>query len=209
MPSSRSSRHRIQLAATLALAALLAVAALPAAAQPDFLVGARAGYADFSGSGIYDEVYDSGVSTVGLQAEARWPVFSLRLAAERADADGDLFIPDTVGGGNVIPGSEVELSLDLYHLTAAYNGGGAGPWGWFAGGGVTFADAEEEGILGRRSNSATGLHAAAGVRRALGRRWELGGEVLYYTLSDLLEIENLTSDDLDGLAGAVTLSFAF
>jgi|GEM_PF-3419589 len=198
-----------RLAACAALAALLAAAALPAAAQPDFLVGARAGYADLSGSGLYDEVYDGGVTTLGLQAEARWPAFSLRLAAEQADADGDLFIPDVVGGGNVLPGSAVELSLDLYHLTAAYNGGGAGPWGWFAGGGVSFADAEEDGILGRRSNSATGFHAAGGVRRALGPRWELGGEILYYTISDLLEVEGLVTDDLEGIAGAATLSFAF
>lgn len=198
------------LAALLVLATLLAPAA---AAQPDFLVGARAGYADLSGSGIYDEVYDSGVSTLGLQAEVRWPAFSLRLAAEQADTDGELFIPDVVLGGNVLPGSAVELSLDLYHLTAAYNGGGgvgdSGPWGWFAGGGVSFADAEEEGILGRRSNTATGVHAVAGVRRALGARWELGGEAMYYSLSELLEVEGLTTDDLEGLAAGVSLAFRF
>lgn len=208
----RSSTGAV-LTTLLAVAALLALAPA-AAAQPDFLVAARAGYADFSGSGIYDEVYDGGVSTLGLQAEVRWPVFSLRLAAEQADADGELFVPDTVLGGNVLPGSDVELSVDLYHLTAAYNGGGGFgdsgvPWGWFVGGGVSFADAEEDGIFGRRSNTATGVHAAAGVRRALGARWELGGEAMYYSVSELLEVEGLSTDDLEGLAAGVTLAFRF
>lgn len=191
--------------------AVLAAAALgatqPAAAQADLFVGVRAGYADLSGNGIFDNVYGGGVSPLGLQGEVRWPAFTLRLAGERVEADGNLFVPDV--GGNTLPGSKVDLTIDLYHLTAAYNRDTAGTWSWFVGGGASFADADEEGILGRRNDSVTGFHGVGGVRWKFGGRWELGGELMYYSLTDLLEIENLTSDDLDGISGVVSLAFGF
>lgn len=195
----------------LAAAALLLVLvhAAPAAAQPQFLVGLRAGTADLSGD-LYDRVYGDSLSPVGAQVEARWTRWFGRLAWETADADGFLLQPPA-GPGPILPApaEPTELDLELLHATGGWNAS-AGRWGWFLGAGLTSVDAEESNVLGTESVSDTGYHAVAGGRVALGRRFEVGAEVLYLTVSDLFVSPSPSlSGDLDGITAAATAAFRF
>jgi hypothetical protein len=187
---------------------LLLVLAAPAAAQPQFLVGLRAGYADLSGD-LYDRVYGESLSPVGAQVEARWTRWFARLAWETADADGFLLQPPGPPTLLPVPAEPTELSLDLLHATGGWTSS-AGRWGWFLGAGLSVVDTEESNVLGRETVGETGYHAVAGGRVALGRRFEVGAEVLYLTVSDLFVSPSPSlSGDFDGVTAAATVAFRF
>ncbi len=208
--SKPASSYPVATILLLALPALLLLPAAPAAARPDFLVGLRAGTADLSGD-LYDLVYDETLSPLGAQVEARWTRAFVRLAWETAEADGFLLIP-TVGPPPLLPApaEPTELSLDLLHATGGWSHDGR-RWGWFAGAGLTFADAEESNVIGTASASESGYHAVAGGRLRFGARWEVGAEAMYVAVDDLLMAPPASSlsPDLDGIAAAATLAFRF
>jgi len=194
--------------------------AVPASAQPDFHLGIRAGVADLSGNGLYEDVFDGTTDLLGLQGEVRWPSFSLRLAYEQADGEG-AFVP-AAGPAALTPTFDVEADLSIVHLTAAYNGETAGQgWSWFAGGGPSYVDAQLSGTARFSSGGlafdseahSTGLHAIGGVRWPLGQRWELGGEVMYLHTLENFDLTGFSfsddTDDLSGFSGVASLSFGF
>jgi len=209
MPSTRSRRpprFAAPLAAAPLLAALLAAAALPAAAQPTFLVGVRAGYADLGSSDVFPDVYDSTLNPLGAQAEVRWRSVFLRLAYETDDADGSLVQPTLLPA----PADPTTLSLDLVHLTFGWSSSSPGPWGWYAGGGVTLADSSESNVSGERSESGTGIHAVAGGRRAFAGHWEVGLEAMYVQVGGLFVAPPpAAAGDLVSTGAAATLAFRF
>lgn len=192
-----------------ALLALLGLAAAPSANAQSFVVGARYAAAGPS-SAAYDAVYDSNVSLPGVQAEARWPAFFVRLTASRGSADGVL-VGLEPGGGFFPTFERTEITLTPVHLSAGWNHG-FGTWGIYLGGGLTQVEAEEKSDFFRDSNSADGLHVLAGARYVVGRHWEASGEVLYWQVSDLFEGglgEALGDADLDATELAVAVSFRF
>lgn len=220
LPLRLPSSLRIAAPALVALA-LAVLTALPAAAQPDYHLGVRAGLAELSGSGVYDDL-DSGVNPIGIQGEMRWPAFSLRLAYEQADQDGRLRPGDTLPGNTV--DADLELDLQFFHVTAAYNAESPSGFSWFAGGGPSYAqaDASAEGEI--RFGSGTirfrdefdgdslGFHVVGGVRYPVGERFELGGELMYMNLIELLDLGLATSDssdDIDGFSGMVSFTYGF
>jgi len=191
-------------------AALLCLAfALPAGAQPSFLLGARLGTADPSGK-AYEAVYGDTVSLPGVQLEARWPSWFLRLAASQGTADGEL-VALSPSGGTFATGEPSEITLTPVHLSVGWHHGG-GPWGFFVGGGLTRVEVEEKTDFFSDSASADGFHVLVGGSRAFGRRWEASAEALYWQVSDLFEGglgEVLGDRDLDALELALALSFRF
>jgi hypothetical protein len=195
--------------AVLVAVALLALAtALPAAAQ-SWLVGARVAYADPSGD-AYEAVYDEALTLVGAQLELRWPTWFLRLAAEQGEADGELIAFDIEG----IPfpaGITSTLDLRLVHLTAGYHTG-LTPWGWYVGGGVTSLDGDEEAFFFSESISGSGFHVLGGVRVALTDRWEVGGELIWWSVSDVFDGGAgvaLNDPDLEAIELAAVAGFSF
>jgi len=204
------SNHRLSpRPAVLVAAALLALlVTLPAAAQ-EWLLGARVAYAEVAGD-AYEAVYDESLTMPGVQLELRWPTWFLRLAAEQGSADGELVFLDL--NGTIVPtGITSQLDLRLVHLTAGYHSG-LSPWGWYAGGGITSLDGDEEAFFFSESVSGTGYHLVAGIRVALTDRWELGGEVLWWSVSDVFEGGAgvaLNDPDLQATELAVVLNFHF
>lgn len=196
--------------ATCALlgAVLVLLAPLPAAAQPTWVVGARIAQAEPSGA-AYDAVYGDSVTFLGLQAEARFTSFFLRVAWSEGDADGELIsiAPD----GTVLPtGEPVSLTLTPVHLSAGWLGGGGAPWTFRAGGGFTTLSVDEESAFFNDSEDGTGFHALAGVGYGQGH-WEVGFEALYWQVSDVFPAAGtaLGDPDLDALELSTVVSLRF
>lgn len=195
-------------AVLLAAAVLLVLAAWPAAAQ-QWLFGIRAGYADPSGD-AYEAVYDEALTLPGGQVEVRWPAWFVRLAYEQGEADGELVALDL--DGNPLPtGVASSLDLRLTHLSAAWQTTPS-PWGWYVGGGLTSLDGDEEAFFFSESVSGTGFHLLAGVRAALSERWEVGGELLWWSVSDVFEGgvgAALNDPDIEAVELAAVVAFRF
>jgi len=202
--------HRLSLrpAVLVAVVLLTLATALPAAAQ-SWLVGGRVAYADPSGD-AYEAVYDESLTLIGGQLELRWPTWFLRLAAEQGEADGELVFLDL--NGNLGPsGISSTLDLRLIHFTGGYHSA-PDPWGWYFGGGLTSLDGDEEAFFFSESVSGTGYHVLGGVRVALTDRWEIGGELIYWTVSDVFEGGAgvvLNDPDLEAIEAAAVVNFRF
>ena len=195
--------------AVLAAAVLLAaLAASPAAAQ-EWSLGVRAAYADPSGD-AYEAVYDASLAMPGVQLELRWPAWFLRLAAEQGEADGELVT--LAPNGTVVPtGIDSRLDLRLVHLSVGWQSPPS-PWGYYAGGGLTSLDGDEEAFFFSEGVSASGFHLVAGARAALTERWELGAELLWWSVDDVFEGGAglaLDAPDLDAFELAAVLAFRF
>jgi hypothetical protein len=171
-------------------------------AEPEWGLGLRFGaFHMVNSSSSYDAVYGDPLLQIGGQLELRlWDRFLVAVSADWGEVSGRRVIltpsptPTEIG---------TTLTYTPAHLTVGWFVLADRPWELYLGVGPSLLSWSQSGVVRGDSGSSTGGHGVAGLRRAMGSTWSLGGDLRWTFFPDAMGEHNVSAyfgeDDMGGL----------